>query len=528
MQSLKRDCFPILIIMIMIAVMTIPYIIAACASGNDYIFGGFLFNPIDGNSYLAKMYQGWEGDWRFRLPYTAEMGEGGYLFLFYIFIGHISRLLGTSLIITFHCARVIGVVIMLIALYRFYDVTLIAKQQVKIAYLLAVFGSGAGWIAMMFGGFTSDFWVAEAFPFLSSYANPHFPLGLAILLWLITPSNDNQPIRKRRGIEVKWIQQLVGAILLGLIMPFGIVIGILILTGLTIWEIIERYRLEKSISISLFPKEAYTAIIICIGGGPVLIYDYLISTLDPILAGWNKQNLTPSPEFWDFVIAFLPVLIFALPGVIMVLSQKRITSRILFVWSLIGCIVLLIPFGLQRRFILGLYVPLAGLASIGIAGLLARQKREAVVLTVFIVTFACLTNLFILLASFEGVRSLNNAIYMTKGEFEALQWVSENTSKEAIILAGPETGLLIPAYTGRRVLYGHPFETIDAESQEQKVINYFKDPDNEDSLKLLGNVDYVFWGPREEELFDGSDIRINLNEIYMGLGVRIYLGLHKK
>jgi len=526
MESLKRDWFLILIIVIMIAIVTIPYIIAAFASGNDYIFGGFLFNPIDGNSYLAKMYQGWEGYWRFRLPYTPDMGEGGYLFLFYIFLGHISRLLGTSLIITFHGARVIGVVIMLIALYRFFDATLIAKQQVRIAYLLAVFGSGAGWIAMMFGGFTSDFWVAEAYPFLSSYTNPHFPLGLAILLWMITPSKDNQPIRKWRGIEVKWILQLAGAILLGVIMPFGIVIGILILTGLTIWETVDRYHLEKSIRVSQFPKEAYTAIILCIGGGPVLIYDYLISTLDPILSGWNQQNLTPSPELWDFIIAFLPALIFAIPGAVVVLGQKRISSRILFVWSLIGCILLLIPFGLQRRFILGLYVPLAGLAALGIVGILARYKRKAGVLTVFIVTFACVTNLFILLASFEGIRSLDNAIYMTKGEFEALEWVSGNTSKDAIILAGPETGLLIPAYTGRGVLYGHPFETIDAESQEQKVLNYFKDPDNQDSLNLLAYVDYVFWGPREEELFNRSDIEVNLNKVYEELGVRIYHVFH--
>ena len=70
-------------------------------------FLDFLYNPQDGNSYLAKMYQGWEGNWRFVLPYTAEAGEGAYLFLFYILLGHIARVCGLSPILIFHLVRVL-------------------------------------------------------------------------------------------------------------------------------------------------------------------------------------------------------------------------------------------------------------------------------------------------------------------------------------------------------------------------------------------------------------------------------------
>jgi len=54
----------------------LPYLVAARSGGEELVFGGFLLNPIDGNSYLAKMQQGYAGTWRFTLPYTAQKSAG--------------------------------------------------------------------------------------------------------------------------------------------------------------------------------------------------------------------------------------------------------------------------------------------------------------------------------------------------------------------------------------------------------------------------------------------------------------------
>jgi hypothetical protein len=88
--------------------ITLPYLYAAQAGGDEYVFGGFLLNPIDGNSYLAKMYEGWRGDVKFTLPYTTEVSEGGYLFLFYIGLGHLARMIDVPRILVFHAARIIS------------------------------------------------------------------------------------------------------------------------------------------------------------------------------------------------------------------------------------------------------------------------------------------------------------------------------------------------------------------------------------------------------------------------------------
>jgi hypothetical protein len=64
---------------VLLAVTCLPYALAYGVRG-DWVFGGFLINPIDGNSYFAKMREGLRGDWLFTLPYTAEPGPGAFIF----------------------------------------------------------------------------------------------------------------------------------------------------------------------------------------------------------------------------------------------------------------------------------------------------------------------------------------------------------------------------------------------------------------------------------------------------------------
>jgi len=168
-------------------IVTVPYLYAYLHPGSGYIFGGFLLNPIDGNSYLTKMYQGWEGNWSFKLLYNANPGSGAYLFLFYLFLGQFARFLSLPLIIVFHIVRLIGTAFLHYELYKFITVLFTTPKSRKIAFVLSIIGSGLGWATILGGKLTSDFWVAEIYPFLSSYANPHFPISLALMLWLLMP-----------------------------------------------------------------------------------------------------------------------------------------------------------------------------------------------------------------------------------------------------------------------------------------------------------------------------------------------------
>ncbi|MFQ5616698.1 MAG: hypothetical protein ACE5GO_09630, partial [Anaerolineales bacterium] len=477
------------------------------------------------------------GEWRFRLPYTAGAGQGAYINLYYLSLGHTARILGLPLSVTFTLARVLGSLAMVWALYGFFWATLSPGRSRKTAFGLAALGSGLGWLLVPFGAFTSDFWVGEAYPFLSAYDNPHFPLGLALILWLVTPAKteagrapagvgDPPSFSARSGNPLRFV---AGAFLLSHVSPFGVAAAALALGGLVAWDVWDAFC-RRAAWVSVIRQEAFRRLLwVVIGGAPVLFYAFIAIRSDPVLAEWDAQNLTPSPPWWDVIVSFSPALIFAIPGALAVFRERRPRSRLLLVWAGLGLMVIAVPVGLQRRFMMGLYIPLAGLAALGVAYLSGKKRRRARTLIVVLFLLALPTNLLVLLAGQEGARTRAPLFYLRWDEAEALDWIEMNTPDDALILAGTQTGLFIPAYTGRRVIYGHPFETVDAERQKKAVQTFFQSlPETEAgdlnrSSKFIAayHPDYIFFGPREGAL-GKLPLSTGIELVYDVGGVQIY------
>jgi len=84
-----------------------------------------------------------------------------------------------------------------------------------------------------------------------------------------------------------------------------------------------------------------------------------------------------------------------------------------------------------------------------------------------------------------------------------VEWLGENTSWEETVLAELETGNLVPARIGHRVVLGHWMETVDYEGKREAVARFYEaeTPDGE-RLALLGEwgMGYVFHGPGERAM----------------------------
>jgi hypothetical protein len=489
--------------------VSLPYLYALVAAGDRHVFTGLLFNPLDGNSYLAKMYQGIKGAWRFRLPYTAEPGQGAYLFLYYLFLGQAAKLLGAPIAIAYHVARLAGALFMIYAIFRFYAAILSESRQVWLAFGLALLGGGIGWLALPTGAVTADFWVAEAYPFLSAYANPHFPLTLGLLLWTLTPPGVDTaisaPVNLVRTVLQGWkIAPLV--FLLALISPFAVVIAGLVLGGVIVLGYLLDDRVLSPAGRQYLGRLVWTSVI----GAPVLVYDQWATMRSPQLSAWNAQNVTPAPAPWDFLLSFSPLLILAALGVWRLLRDRRVLGQAAFdpwlvpiVWVVLGILLLYTPLNLQRRFILGLYAPLCALAVWGVAWLAGSQPRRFRLIAIALFILVLPTNLFVILAAQHGIQGHDPLLYLDVDEAAAFHWLRQQPNSDALVLASPRTGLLIPANTGLRVVYGHPYETVEAERNKQAVEDFFSAGwDVSQKLDYLGkqSVDYIFVGPQEREL----------------------------
>lgn len=491
--------------------IAVPFLWAASVGRGEFVFGGFLINPLDGNSYLAKMLQGWQGSWTFTLPYTADPGQGAYLFLYYLFLGHLARWSGVNIILSFHLARLASSMLMLLALWYFFRASIADLRLQKIAFAFAIFGAGLGWLGIFFGAFTADLWVAEAYPFLAAYANPHFPLGIALIAWLLAPQRPPGAGPVNHSIARYLLSGLAAAIL-SIVLPFGVIIVGIVLAGLVAWQAAGMRRLSRSATLDRF-------LAVVLGSAPFLIYELWAISSHAQLRAWNSQNLTPSPPFWNFLLAFLPALLLAIPGALGVIRAGPAQSRVLLVWAIVGIAVLYLPFGTQRRLMLGLLVPVAGLAALGIGRLASRKPGRAWLWAALALILSLPTALLVLLAGLHGVQTRDGMLYLQASEYRALQWIAENTPTRALIMASPEMGMYIPAHTGRRVIYGHPFETIEAQKAQDQVIDFYRETR---SPPAAPEADYIFMGPRERRLGEPMSLS-GLMPVFQDGDVRLYL-----
>jgi hypothetical protein len=477
-------------LVVVILAVTVPYLAAAQLGGPEYRFTGFLFNPQDGATYLAKMSQGLSGSWRFTLPYTAEPGNGAYLFLFYLSLGHLAGFTGLPLVLIFHLARIISVVLLVLALGRFFDhVFRLRPAMNRPAYWLALFGAGMGWLVVFSGSIPADFWIAEAYPFLSMLQNPHFPLGLALILWSFC-------LLIEKDLPGRYLQLAVVGLLISIILPFGIVVVVLVFGVVAAANLLEYRRLDW------LPVFFLGSL-----GGPFLLYQFWAIQSDPVLAGWNAQNVTLTPPVWDVLLSFSPVLLLAVYASVQILrspaERAHLPVRLMLAWLVLGLVLMYSPFSLQRRFMLGFYIPAAALAGIGIDMMRQAYPRLAGRLVMVVFLLAIPTNLLLLAIGTAGAASRPPQLYLSHEEDAALAWIRDNTPRDALILASPEMGLFIPAYTGRRVIYGHPFETVNADQEKETVIAFFAESSwqsRDPGLLEQRKVDYIFFGPREQGL----------------------------
>lgn len=474
-----------LLLLLYLALIALPYLIAATVVPSNSIFGGFLLNPIDGNSYLAKMLQGVHGNWAFRLPYTANASSGAALFLFYIFLGHLSKALGAAPIAVFHAARLLGAVLLALSLRDLVKAILPGETRWQtFGFALVLFGSGLGWTLLPFSQMTADFWVAEAYPFLSGYANPHFPIGLALIVWILLLGRGSFRAQK-------WLAVMVLGCAAGIILPFSPVVAGVVLTGSALW------RWMRTRELVWWPLTAMA------GAAGVVLYQFWVIRSDPLLAQWDAQNLTPAPALWDLLISTLPAILLALVTAFFIRKSEENAARTqMVVWLVAGLALIYLPFNLQRRFMTGYYIPIALLACFALRDLTLRWPWGKVFVPV-VIGVSLVTNLVVLLSGISGALGGAKAIIIGADEYAAYQWLAHQPEKSAVVLAGETSGLRIPAYAGQQVVYGHPFETVNAEAMRNAVTQFFStrltESEERKFLAVYG-VEFIFYGPEEKAL----------------------------
>jgi hypothetical protein len=403
----------------------LPIWIAYRLAPPGHMFAGFLLNPIDGFSYLAKMRQGFDGSWLFRLPYASDAGAGAFLFPYYLLLGHAARLLGADLIVVLYAARAAAAALMFVAIYRFLEEFVADRGERWFAFALCLVGAGWGWFGIPFGFVASDLSIPESTPFLSAYANAHFPLATAAFMGAGVGVLGGQPGNPRWILAVL----LCGAGM-ALVLPFVLLPAVVaILTGLVVLVLQER---RAGSSLSWRPRLVALGAFL-VGAAPWATYDLWLLRTRPDLAAWNAQNQTPSPTPGAYLLGFAPLLLLAAVA-ILANRRPRGALAILLGWTIVQSILLYAPLALQRRLSLGLFVPLAALAAFGLSAA-ARRGAWRRPLATLVLASVIPSNLIVIAAGLGGVLRAEPVLVQSEDEVCALRWLAENAAPGSLVLA---------------------------------------------------------------------------------------------
>lgn len=480
LSSMSKRPFPWSVFIIFLLAITLPYGYAGLSTGGDAHFNGFLLNPIDGYSYLAKIEQGRSGNWLFQLPFTSQPNAGSPLFLYYLFLGHIARICSLSSLAVFHVARLINAVILFAAIWIAVR-TFLPKKSSGWVELIVALGGGTGWLILPWVTTPTDFWVAEAYPFLAAYTNPHFPLAIALLVAMIV-------LWKRQQVKWGFAAYLLLGLVLSLIQPFGVVIIGVVLGVDWLFQVAATRKSALPRLLNLFS--------FAIGGLPYSIWLLAVVQHDPILAKWNLQNITPSPTVIDLVLSFSPGLLIVIAGAIYALRKRFEVDRLLVLWMTATLGLSFIPFSLQRRFLLSASIPVSMLAISFIFAILPEYPKLGSALKKIYLPLSFITPVLVLIIGVTGITSRNPYIFIPDyTDFHnGAEWLQSHAGKDAVVFADPQTSLYLPAQAGTRVVYGHPFETPDAKIRKDQADQCFSHGNLQTCHQVLDteNVDYIW------------------------------------
>ncbi len=490
-------------LMAAILVLTsLPQLVGWYHSSSDQIYTGLLSNNLDILSYYAKMREGMDGYWSYHDPFTTEPHRRSFLFVFYVFLGHLTRWFGLSIIGGFHLWRVLSGVVLLFAVNRFLK-TLGFRGGVRILiFLYAFLAEGWGWALPLIPNSMSrpmEFWVLEAYTFQSMMNYPHFPLSTALM---VLAFDDLYRLGARKAPRYVLARLGLVAFLMSWVHPRLIltIFGSVGFAGL--WG----YAIRKW----PLPRWIPGLVVLLVAGLPpglAIIYSY---RGDPVWEQWaNIATLAQHPYYHLAGFGLLWPL--AIYGAWKGMASGKPWAVYVVSWFLVGAALPYFPTDSQRRLLQGFNIPLAILAGYGVwqhllprlRGISRSGARIAYAVGVLISSFLMLSTFDYLKYETQLVLRGEYPWFYGKPRADAMAWLNTHTRREDVILSSLLSGIFIPSMAGNRVVIGHWAETMEHDQKAREVTEFFDastTPARREKIVARHDVRYVFLGPYETAL----------------------------
>ncbi len=486
---------------------------------NDQVsFRGQYFDNQDYAVDIAMMQAGMQGEWRYQMRFTTEKHNAVSIRLFYLAMGHVSRVLGLDPETAYGFFRWIFGFLALFAIYGVCRHYFKKKLLLWAAFFLIVFGSGLGWLQLLavwkFGPITPiDFWLIDAYVFFSLSLFPHFSCTIALMALGL--------LGFLKYIELqKWQYLLlvsVVAVLTQGVNPIAFVVvdAAIFFASLTAF-LKDRARLKSmALAVGL-------AALVQI---PLLVYNLLILSHDPIWSQYTAQNITLSPSPLHYLMGFGLFWPMVLIGAVAAIKERRPDAIALVGWLVSAFILAYLPTLIQRRFLLAVTQPLGILAIHGLEKLMewmsdkVQRRKPAVVMSV--VMLVSISSIYLVYGNIQVLKTLPDSAFYPASLDPAFKWLSDNAAPADFVLAAENTSQLVAQKSGLHVYAGHEMETIHYTEKMKQVADWYQANLPEAELAASG-VKWVIYGPYEKRLAPDFRPGDHLETVFTDSEVTLY------
>lgn len=472
---MRPSCFKTWFGVILIAVFAVMISLFPLWYGEqDLRVGEFLtsLGRDDEYVYLTWVRQAKEGEWLFDNPYTLEPHRRLYFNPLFLVMGKIAAWFNLSPFTAFNIFRVMAGSSLVIGVFLFLGELINHDRWRLITLLVICFGGGLGYLSFSRPAVIRNgddlFWASRAITearFLPSILfYPQGPISVLLLMALWTGF-----LKLRKNASWVWLgSSLIAGNLLIAIHPYDLLLAGLIPLGLMIMELPVTRRDLLALGIlflSLFP---------------MALYFFAVSQLDPVYAAWTQTKQSSPPSKLQWIVLYAPLLPLALAGLGSFIKGKmpgwvKRESRILVIWLVILPLLLYLPVNFQRRLAEGAYLPIGFLATMGVFYLWQRFSRLGLILGVFLIGIslpdypfqACIRARVLKEDVYEGY-------YLLQNDLSSFSWLNHYLPRHPSIVALPDYGLFLPAFTNGRVYLGHWANTINSSAKRDRLREVFQ------------------------------------------------------
>jgi len=525
-----------LVILVVLAVTSIPFIYAYRSAPPDKQFMGVMVNIPDHFQYFS-----WMRESRTNILVANQLTPEDSAPLLFNFLwwtlGRIEVLTGLPYDALYQITRLLAGAFVIAATYFFCGIVFTNRAKRWTAFLIGVLGGGLGWLLVAektlrrLPDVNSPFalYTSEPNTFFNILAFPHFSIAaglITVILGLVLLGQRSKQMR------YAWMAAVL-SLLLSVQHSYDMFI---------IYPVIGLYALFIWIRDRRFPIYLFKLglIVVLLSVWPALQAFY-ITQADAVWKGVlaqfdNAGAWTPAPYLLPILMGLQWLLAIWALDIKTPWRERDDTHLFILAWFLVHVGVIYIPLNFQIHLLSGWQVVTAVLATIGLYKRILpwlgkrfpniRRERLVFYASTALVLAVLPLSVYLIGWRFIDLRRAENPFYLRKTEVAALDYLEGQVKSNDVVLASLDIGQFVPALTGARSFIGHWAQTLDYYGKEAMVNAFFDSatPDAERQRILRDyRVGYVIYSPEEAELgdYDPADASY-LTEVFADGDTKVY------